>query len=462
MARRFAVCLPFLIFLGVALSSPIPPLLAQTHRVAHRIWVLPLSGAVTPPMASYLHRWFDRAKRRHPSLIILRIDTPGGLSGSMRSIIKDILASPVPVVGYVAPGGARAASAGTYILYACPLAAMAEGTNVGSATPIPVGGSLPLLTEPTKTGQESKHPSPSDTEERKVVNDAVAYIRSLAEMNGRNAAWAEKAVLSAANLSARQALTQHVIDLISPDIPTLLEQIDGRTLSFHGQKLLLHLEPASLRIVRPQWKDRLLEILSRPELAYLLFLLGVVGLAFEFSHPGFVLPGITGLMAIILAFYAFTILPVNLTGLLLLLLGISLMVAEVLVGAFGGLAVAGIISFFLGSLFFFRAPEGQVAASASSHLPLILLLTLLVSGFFLGVIRLALKARMRPVLTGFEGTKGERGTALDSFQKKGRVRLHSEIWWATSPVPVKEGEQVVIEGMTGLTLKVRPASEEAP
>ena len=193
-------------------------------------------GVVTPPMASYLHRWFDRAKERHPSLIILSIDTPGGLSGSMRSIIKDILASPVPVVGYVAPGGARAASAGTYILYACPLAAMAEGTNVGSATPIPVGGSLPLLTEPTKTGQESKHPSPSDTEERKIVNDAVAYIRSLAEMNGRNAAWAEKAVLSAANLSARQALTQHVIDLISPDIPTLLAQIDGPAEKIGGQR----------------------------------------------------------------------------------------------------------------------------------------------------------------------------------------------------------------------------------
>ncbi len=459
MARWFAVILPFLILPGVALSSPDFPL-AATQRASHRVWVLPLSGAVTPPMASYLHRWFVLANDRRPSLIILRIDTPGGLSSSMRSIIKDILASPVPVAGYVAPGGARAASAGTYILYACPLAAMAEGTNVGSATPIPVGATLPTLPGSSRQGKNTRHASPSDTEEKKIVNDAVATIRSLAELNGRNADWAEKAVVSAENLSARAALKAHVIDLIAPDIPTLLQRIDGRTLFLHGQKVTLNLHPTSLRMIHPEWKDRFLEVLSRPDLAYFLFLLGIAGLAFEFSHPGFVLPGITGLLSILLAFYAFTILPVNLTGLILLLLGISLMVAEVLVGAFGGLAVAGIISFFLGSLFFFRTPGGAPAPSLFSSLPLILLFTALVSGFFLGVLRLALKARLRPVMTGFEGLKGDRGTALDSFQKRGRVRLHSEIWWATSPVPVREGERVVIEGINGLTLKVRPEPEE--
>ena len=417
-------------------------------------------------MAAFLHRWFRLAEERSPSLIVLRIDTPGGLSGPMRGIIKDILASSVPIAGYVAPGGARAASAGTYILYACPLAAMAEGTNVGSATPIPVGGSLPLLPATSNpgqgrgaTGQSSPVP---DTEERKIVNDAVAYIRSLAEMNGRNADWAARAVASAANLSAREALKEGVIDLIAPDLPSLLKSLDGRSFMFHGQTTVLRIPPSSIRMIHPEWKDRLLEILSRHEMAYLLFLLGIVGLAFEFSHPGFALPGIAGLLSLVLAFYAFTLLPVSLTGLILLVLGISLMIAEVLVGAFGGLAVAGILAFFLGSLFFFRGPGGTGAPSGGHPMALVFSFTLLVSAFFLGVVRLGLKARLRPVLTGFEGLRGETGIALDSFQKKGRIRLHSEIWWATSPVPVREGEPVSVEGIAGLVLMVRPAQKEVP
>ncbi len=449
----------FFFFSGVAVASK-PP------SPVHRVWVLPLSGAVTPPMASFLHRWFRLAEQRAPSLIVLRVDTPGGLSGPMRAIIKDILSSRVPIAGYVAPGGARAASAGTYILYACPIAAMADGTNIGSATPIPVGGSLPLLPAPSspvrEKGAREHSPNSADTEERKIVNDAVAYIRSLAEINGRNPDWAARAVESAANLSAREALKNGVIDLIAPDIPGLLRSLDGHPIDVRGEKIVLRLEPFTIRMIHPGWKDRLLEILARPEMAYLLFLLGIVGLAFEFSHPGFVLPGITGLLSLVLAFYAFTLLPVSLTGLILLILGISLMIAEVLVGAFGGLAVAGILSFFLGSLFFFRGTGGAGAPLGSHPMALIFSFTLLVSAFFLGVVRLALKARLRPVLTGLEGLKGETGIALDSFQKKGRIRLHSEIWWATSPIPVREGEAVTVEGIAGLTLTVRPDREEVP
>lgn len=446
------------------LSSP--AFAVRSPSPTQLVWVLPLEGAVTPPMASFLHRWFRLAEERPPSLIVLRIDTPGGLSGPMRAIIKDILASPVPVAGYVAPGGARAASAGTYILYACPIAAMAEGTNVGSATPIPVGGSLPLLpatSNPSRGKDEKAQPSSStDTEERKVVNDAVAYIRSLAELNGRNADWGARAVESAANLSAHEALKEGVIDLIAPDLPSLLKSLDGRSFMFHGRKTLLRTDPATIRMIHPEWKDQLLEILSRPEMAYLLFLLGIVGLAFEFSHPGFVLPGITGLLSLVLAFYAFTLLPVSLTGLILLVLGISLMIAEVVIGAFGGLAVAGILSFFLGSLFFFRGPAGTEAPPGGHPMALIFAFTLLISAFFLGVVRLGLKARLRPVLTGYEGLRGETGIALDSFQKKGRIRLHSEIWWATSPVPVGEGEPVTVEGIAGLVLRVRPVQKEVP
>jgi membrane-bound serine protease (ClpP class) len=414
-------------------------------------------------MAGYLHRWFSRADHSLPSLIILEMDTPGGLSQAMRSIIRDILRSPVPVVGYVAPSGARAASAGTYILYACSIAAMAEGTNVGSATPVPIGGSIPFFPEPPKKDRPAPGKSPEgtgDVEERKIMNDAVAYIRSLAEMNGRNPDWAEKAVLSAANLSAREALNQHVIDLIAPTVPDLLKQIEGRSVRLQGQQRTIHLLAAEIRTIRPEWKDRLLEVLSRPDLAYFFFLLGIVALAFEFSHPGFVLPGITGLLALILAFFAFMVLPVNIAGVLLLLLGITLMISEVLIGSFGVLGIAGVVSFFLGSLFFYHTSPGTTEFSGHPDLAIILLLTFLVSGFFLGVLRIALKARLRPVLTGDKTLIGERATAMEPFQKKGRVKLHSEIWWATSPAPVDEGQEVVIEALSGLTLFVRPVSEE--
>ncbi|MGC8501353.1 MAG: NfeD family protein [Leptospirillia bacterium] len=325
-----------LFFLSVVLVGPLwgMPIRSPSEPMPiHQIWVLPLTGSVSPPMADYLHRWFERAKADSPALLILQIDTPGGLSGAMRSIIKDILISPVPVIGYVAPSGARA------------------------------------------------------------------------------------------------ALKQHVIDLMAPDI-------------FHA------------------WKDKLLAAISRPDLAYFLFLLGVAGLTFEFSHPGFVLPGITGLLALLLASFAFMILPVNLAGLLLLVLGISLMITEVLIGTFGVLGIAGVLSFFMGSLFLYRPSSGLPGSATHPALALIFTLTALVSGLFLGVLRMALKARFRPVISGKKALIGEQCTALEDFQKKGRVKLHSEIWWATSPVLVKEGQEVVIEEISGLTLNVRPLSEE--
>ncbi len=458
MGRCLSFTLYCLLFLGFlhpdpGIGSPDPP------NAPNRVWVFPLTGDVTPPLSSALHRWFALAEKKTPSLIILKIDTPGGLSSSMRAIIKDILASSVPVIGYVAPSGARAASAGTYILYACPLAAMAEGTNVGSATPVQIGGGVPFFPGPArKKGTPS--PPPPDAEERKILNDAVAFIRSLAEMNGRNQSWAIRAVVSADNLSAQTALKMHVVDFLAPDMHTLLHVLDGRSVRVKGRTITLHLEPATLRVFHQTWKDRLLEVLAQPELAYLLFLLGVAGIAFEFSHPGFVVPGVAGALSFILALYAFTILPVNMTGLLLLLLGVSLMIAEVLIGAFGGLAVAGILSFFLGSLLFFQAPPGEGAPPFHTPIGVILLFTVLFSMFFLGILGMALRARLRPVITGAPAMGGETGTALESFGKIGRVKLHSEIWWASSPVPVKEGERVVVYGISGLTLKVRPVSEE--
>jgi membrane-bound serine protease (ClpP class) len=413
-------------------------------------------------MAGYIHRWFEKAQRTPPELIILQIDTPGGLSRAMRSIIKDILGSRVPVVGYVAPGGARAASAGTYILYACSLAAMAEGTNVGSATPILIGGSLPLIPKVADRNKSvhDKGSSSGDTEQRKIENDAVASIRSLAEMNGRNADWAEKAVRQASNLSAREALDQHVINMMAPDISHLLGNLDGQKVNLQGHQVILHLLPSRIRRFHPDFKDQVLEALSSPDRAYFLFLLGILGLAFEFSHPGFILPGFLGVLSLLLAAFAFMVLPVNWAGLLLIILGISLMITEISIGAFGVLGISGIVSFFLGSLFLYRSSPGLSGSPTHPSFFLIFILTATVSGFFLGVARIALKARFRPAISGKTTLIGEKCTALENFQEKGRVKLNSEIWWATSPVFVKEGQAVVILGVSGLTLRVRPIIEE--
>ena len=447
---------------SVAEQQPTPP--SAVPATASRIWLFPLTGAVGPPMANYLHRWFEKARKTPPELIILQIDTPGGLSRAMRSIVQDILASPVPVVGYVAPGGARAASAGTYILYACPLAAMAEGTNVGSATPVLIGGSLPLSPDnlpknpAQKNAPHQKGSISGDTEERKIENDAAASIRSLAEMNGRNAIWAEKAVRQASNLSAREALSEHVINMMADDIPHLLANLDGKTVKVQGRTLTLHLLPFRIQRFHPDFKDQLLVVLSRPDLAYVLFLLGILGLAFEFSHPGFILPGFLGVVSLLLAAFAFMVLPVSWVGLLLILLGIFLMVSEVMIGAFGILGIAGIVSFFLGSLFLYRPtlprPENHPT------LPLILFLSAIVAVFFLGVLRIAVKSRFRPEISGKKALIGEKCTSIENFQGKGRVKVNSEIWWATSPGSVKEGEVLLIVDVSGLTLRVKPILEE--
>ncbi|MHB1757915.1 MAG: NfeD family protein [Leptospirillum sp.] len=454
------VLLFYLIFPGQSVAEPPPP--SAIHATASTIWLFPLTGAVGPPMANYLHRWFEKAKKTPPDLIILQIDTPGGLSRAMRSIVQDILASPVPVVGYVAPGGARAASAGTYILYACPLAAMAEGTNVGSATPILIGGSLPLLPDKASQNPANAHHQKGslsgDTEERKIENDAAASIRSLAEMNGRNVLWAEKAVRQASNLSAREALSEHVINIMADDIPHLLANLDGKTMKVQGRTVILHLLPFQIKSFHPDFKDQLLAALSRPDLAYVLFLLGILGLAFEFSHPGFILPGFLGAISLLLAAFAFMVLPVSWVGLLLILLGIFLMVSEVMIGAFGLLGIAGIVSFFLGSLFLYRPALPQ----AENHptLPLIILLSAMVAVFFLGVLRIAVKSRFRPEISGKKALIGEKCTSIEDFQEKGRVKINSEIWWATSPVSVKKGEELLIVDVSGLTLRVKPILEE--
>jgi membrane-bound serine protease (ClpP class) len=438
----------------VGLAAPAP---AATERAL----VVDIDGAIGPPIADYIVRELDAARSDEVRLVILRMNTPGGLDTSMREIISAILASPVPVATYVAPNGARAASAGTYIAYASAIAAMAPGTNIGAATPVQLGGN-PLVPGGEKQQKEQKQQDggkaeePADTETRKVVNDAVAYIRSLAALNGRNADWATQAVRSAASLPATEALSLHVIDVIAGDIPDLLRKIDGRTVTVAGKPL--RLETANLEVVAapPDWRTRLLALVTNPNVAFILMLIGVYGLIFEFLNPGAVAPGLIGAISLLVALYALAFVPINYAGAALLLFGIALMIAEVHVGAFGALGIGGIAAFVVGALMMFpaRGPgstlSGGVVAGAAIGSAALLLL----------VLAALLRSRKRPVVTGSEALIGAEGETVSWQGGEGRVRVKGEIWLARSDAALAAGNRVKIVGRDGLVLRVediRPA-----
>jgi membrane-bound serine protease (ClpP class) len=383
------------------------------------------------------------------ALVVLRMDTPGGLDTSMRSIIKRINASSVPVAVFVAPSGARAASAGTYMLYAAHIAAMAPGTNLGAATPVQLGG-LPSPEPGGEGGSESDpsaEPKPAGMKQ-KLVNDAEAYLRGLAEMRGRNADWAAKAVREAASLPAQEALELGVIDLIAADVPELLRSIDGRRLAVLGQERLLRTDGMRQESLPPDWRNRLLAIISDPNIAYVLMLIGIYGLIYEFSNPGAVLPGTVGGICLLLALYAFHLLPVNYAGVALLMVGIGLMVAEALVPSFGALGIGGMLAFLIGSVILIDtdAPGYGIA------LPLIMSVTLVLGLAVIMTISLALKARGRPVVSGAEELVGATARVLDGFPGRGRVHLHGENWTARSEQPLRPGQLVEVIGRDGLTL----------
>src|SRR6516162_5110391 len=363
--------------------------LAAPARAAERALVLDVNGVIGPAIADYVVRELHRASPEAVGVVVLRMNTPGGLDTSMRQIISAILASPVPVVTYVAPSGARAASAGTYIAYASAIAAMAPGTNIGAATPVQlVGNPMPSDRNQQKEQkqQEVKPGEPADAETRKAVNDAVAYIRSLAALNDRNADWAAEAVRSAASLPASEALSLHVVDIIADDVPDLLRKIDGRTVTVAGKPE--RLKTADLEVVTelPDWRTSLLAVVTNPNVAFILMLIGVYGLILEFFNPGAVAPGVIGAISLLVALYALSLLPINYAGAALVVLGIALMVAEVHLGAFGALGVGGIAAFVIGALMMFpaRTPglalSGGViagAAIASATLLLVVLASLL-------------------------------------------------------------------------------------
>jgi membrane-bound serine protease (ClpP class) len=422
----------------VAQWAETPP--ARSADAAGGVLVAGVRGPISPPVAEYVEGAVEAARERGAALLVIELDTPGGLDASMRTITQAILNAPVPVAVLVAPSGARAASAGTFITLAADVAAMAPGTTIGAAHPVGLGGGG--VGDATMTG--------------KLVNDAAAYARSLAERHGRNGDWAEKAVRDSASLTETQALKEKVIDLIAPDLDALLAALEGRELKRAEGTLVLHPRGRPVERLPMDWHRRVLDWLADPNVAYLLLMLGMLGIFFELAHPGVIFPGVVGGIALILAFYALQQLPVNAAGLLLILLSLVLFFAEIKIVSHGILGIGGVVALTLGSMMLVRSPATWLRVSLAAIVPMVAV----TSAFFLVVLRLALKARRRPPSGGREGMVGAAGEALEDLAPRGNVFVHGEIWSATSPGGVRKGDRVRVVAVNGLSLEVRKDQEE--
>ena len=435
--------------------SLLPGLAEESGSLALTISI---DGAIGPASASYVKDALARAGERRAEIVILRLNTPGGLNTSMREIIADVLASPVPVIGYVAPSGAHAASAGTYILYATHIAAMAPGTNIGAATPVQIGGPIPGLPSgaPDKEGKDKKDSDrqpEKDAMTAKATNDAVAFIRSLAELRGRNADWAEKAVREAATLSAKGALQANVIDFIARDPAELLRQVDGRVVEVAGGKTQRLVTKGSvMEAIDPGSISRFLAVITDPNVAFILLMVGIYGLIFEFMSPGAVAPGVVGTICLLLGLYALNMLPISYTGLALMLVGIALLAIE----AFNPTVViglGGVIAFVLGAVMLFRVEVPGYRLSWS----VIAIVTAAFIGFVLVVFGALRRARRGPVRVGAQAMRGLSAEILDWSENEGHVFAHGERWQAHGTETFKPGEVVEVANIVDLTLVVRRA-----
>jgi len=439
-------------------QQPAPQSDTTVETPDRRAILLDVQGPIGPATMEFLVSSLNEAASLNAELVIIRLDTPGGLDASTRGIIKAILNSPVPVATFVAPEGARAASAGTYILYASHIAAMSPATNVGAATPVNIiGGKAPGQKGDSGADEEDSGaaPDPGDTMSRKAINDAVAYVRGLANKRGRNADWAELAVREAASITSDEALEIGVIDLIAKDVGDLLEQVNGRTVEVQGRERVLDTSSLLVEQLEPDWKSELLAVITSPTIAYLLLLIGVYGLILEGYNPGAIVPGVIGAICLLTALYAFQMLPVNYAGFALILLGIILMIGEVMAPSFGALGIGGVLSMVIGSIILIDTDVPGFAVSR----PLIGAIALASSLGLLAIIGVAVRARQRPVVAGREQLIGATGTALRAFEHQGSVFVHSERWSAVAASPLREGQAIVVTGIDGLTLEVRPADE---
>jgi membrane-bound serine protease (ClpP class) len=446
-------------------AAPATPPAAPASEPPGTAMVLEINGPIGPATSRYVVKGIESARAHDSRLVVLEMDTPGGLDSAMRDIIRAILASPVPVASYVTPSGARAASAGTYILYASHVAAMAPATNLGAATPVSIGGEPEAPAPPVMPqgkpsdkdkggeGEGSAPQSPPGTAmERKVVNDAVAYIRGLAELRGRNADWAEQAVRGAASLTASAALQQKVIDLIARDLPDLLARLDGREVRLGDGTVKLATRDLAVVNVKPDWRTELLAVITNPTVAYGLMLIGIWGLLLEGYNPGAVLPGVVGSICLLIALFAFQILSVNYAGLALLVLGTAMIIAEFFFPTYGSLGAGGLIAFIVGSLILF---DTDVPGMHIAH-SLIAALAVFGALVIAGIVYLGVRAHRSPVATGTEGMVGELAEVVAGFPGKGRVRYGGELWNARSAATLRAGDTARIVKVEGLTLWIEP------
>lgn len=465
-----------LLLLLSAFHTPLPAETKSSNEVdqaATPAVLLKVDGPIGPAVDDYLGRAFEDAENIEAPVIIIRMNTPGGLNTSMRAIIGKILDSPIPVAVYIAPEGARGASAGTYILYAAHVGAMAPATSVGAATPVKMGGgpgSDKTQAEPN-SGENSDSEdkaeagddgdsvgSSSEAMRRKVVNDAVSYLRGLAELRGRNADWAEEAVRQGVTLTSGEALEKNVIDYKAADVDTLLASMDGRTVQVNDQDWVLETEGRNIERIEPDWRTKVLSVITNPNVAYILMLLGIYGIILEFSNPGSLVPGISGVICLLLALFALHLLPVNYAGAALILLGILLMLAEAFAPSFGALGIGGIIAFLLGSILLIDTD----APGFELNIFVVIGVTIASAFVFIVVFALALKAWRRPVVSGREGIVGAEAAALEDFSGEGRVRLKGESWKAFTSASLRQGDWVKVIQIDGLTVSVEPLPNKKP